>query len=342
MALSSSPATVSKKKLYDTFSRLHDYLRVSLVERCNLRCQYCMPEQGIELTPSPQLLTPEEIVRVVKVFASCGVRKLRLTGGEPLLFRGIVDLVKEIRLQAPEIKVIGMTTNGILLPRYLQPLHDAGLNRLNISLDTLDESRFLLMTRRNGLAKVLDSIAMAEALGFDPVKLNCVVLRGVNTDEIGKLARMAQDRPLEVRFIEYMPFDDNAWSREKMFSFMETVDVIERELGTKLRPLPGGETAKLFAVDGFRGRIGFITSMTTHFCGTCNRLRLTADGNIKNCLFGEEEFSVRDVLRSGASDSELETLIRHAVHRKHKAHGGKDSPEAIAAAPNRPMIKIGG
>lgn len=304
-----------------------------------------MPEHGIPLTPSNELLSRDEFLRVIEIFAKCGVKKVRLTGGEPLLYQGIVDIVKSIR-SIPGIDTLGMTTNGILLPRYLERLHDAGLNKLNISLDTLDESKFIMISRRNGLSKVLDSIKMAEALGFDPVKINCVVMRGINTDEIASLARMAEHRNLEVRFIEYMPFDDNHWSRAKMFSFMETMDVIEKEIGKKLVPsVARGETAKLFNIDGFRGRIGFITSMTTHFCGTCNRLRLTADGNVKNCLFGEEEVSLRDLIRrspQGASDAELEEAIRVCVTKKHFSHGGKNSPEEIAASHNRPMIRIGG
>jgi molybdenum cofactor biosynthesis protein A len=337
---SSSSAVAPKTLLYDKFQRKHDYLRISLVERCNLRCQYCMPEQGIELTPKESLLQHDEIMSLVRLFAKCGVKKIRLTGGEPLLYPRIVDLVREIK--SCGIQTIGMTTNGILLHRYIEALHEAGLNRLNISLDTLDESKYMLITRRNGLKRVLDSIQMALALGDNPVKINCVVMRGVNTDELTQLALLAKDQPIEVRFIEYMPFDDNKWSRNKMFSFMETVDVIESGIGAKLKAGPCGETAKLFNVDGWVGRLGFITSMTTNFCGTCNRLRLTADGNLKNCLFGDDEVSLRDALRGGATEDALEVIIRASVQRKHASHGGKATPEAIAASLNRPMIKIGG
>lgn len=299
-----------------------------------------MPEQGIELTPDASLLQHDEILSLVRLFAKCGVTKIRLTGGEPLLYKRIVELVHDIREIG--IPTIGMTTNGILLHRHLEALHAAGLNRLNISLDTLDESKYMMITRRNGLKRVRDSIQMALALGFNPVKINCVVMRGVNTDEIAQLALLAKDQPIEMRFIEYMPFDDNQWSRNKMFTFMETVDVIEKELNTKLKVGPCGETAKIFNVDGWVGRLGFITSMTTNFCGTCNRLRLTADGNLKNCLFGEDEVSLRDAMRSGIPMDGVEDIIRACVLRKHAEHGGKATPEAIASSINRPMIKIGG
>lgn len=340
LSATSKLTTSAKLPLYDKFKRAHNYLRISLVERCNLRCQYCMPEQGIDLAPKAALLQHDEIIRLVKLFAKCGVTKIRLTGGEPLLYDRIVDLVRDIRAEG--IHTIGMTTNGILLHRHLEALHEAGLNKLNISLDTLDEAKFMMITRRNGFKKVRDSIQMAHALGFEPIKINCVVMRGVNTDEISKLALLAKHDPFEVRFIEYMPFDDNKWSREKMFSFMETMDVIEKDLGTKLKPGPCSETAKIFNVDGWAGRLGFITSMTTNFCGTCNRLRLTADGNLKNCLFGEEEISLRDAMRANMDDDSLEEIIRGCVLRKHFAHGGKATPEAIASSHNRPMIKIGG
>lgn len=332
---------LKKAPLKDTFSRVHNYLRISLTERCNLRCTYCMPEQGIELTPDSNLMQRHEIVRLAQVFAGLGVRKIRLTGGEPLVYKETLELCREIRT-IPTIKELCMTTNGIKLPRMIEDLHAAGVTGLNISLDTLDAAKFMVITRRNGLNKVLDSIRMAEMLGYNPVKINCVVMRGINDDEIVAFAEMTRDRPLEVRFIEYMPFDDNKWTRTKMLPFMEMMDIIEHGTGQKLQALGPGETAKLFKVPGYRGSLGFITSMTTHFCGTCNRLRLTADGKIKVCLFGEDEVSLLALMRGGASDADLEEVIRKAVTAKHFSHGGKGSPEELAASLNRPMIKIGG
>lgn len=327
--------------LNDKFGRRHNYLRISLTERCNLRCTYCMPEQGIDLTPNENLLSSEEILRLVRVFAALGTTKVRLTGGEPLVRKDVVHLCQAIK-QIDGISRLAITTNGILLPRMINDLHAAGVNALNISLDTFDESKYILITRRNGLAKVVDSIKLAESLGYNPVKVNCVVMRGVNEDELYDFALMTQHRNVEVRFIEYMPFDDNKWSRQKMFSFMEMMDKIEASAGAKLLSRGCGETAKLFQLPGFVGKIGFITSMTTNFCGTCNRLRLTADGNLKVCLFGEDETSLRDPMRSGATDEELVQIIQAAVMKKHFSHGGKASAEALAATPNRPMIKIGG
>jgi molybdenum cofactor biosynthesis enzyme MoaA len=348
-----------------------------------------MPEEGISLTENSKLLTTPELQRLVSLFASMGVNKIRLTGGEPLV-RPDVEKVCEIIASTEGIRTVGMTTNGILLPRKIHALHAAGLNALNISLDTLDESKFMLVTRRKGLAKVLDSIRLAEHLGYNPVKVNCVVMRGVNDDEIPDFVKMTKDRPLEVRFIEFMPFDDNKWSRAKMVPFMEMMDRVEKYLasvapqpefeesvaaglsnkgnpasssvpaplgtplvmrngaeyksrfGFRLKHVPGGETASIFQAPGYRGRIGFITSMTDHFCSSCNRLRLTADGNLKVCLFGEDELSLTKLMREGASDNELEVAIRGAVTQKHFSHGGKVTPEDISQGHNRPMIKIGG
>ena len=337
------PVTASAQEpLFDSFGRRHNYLRISLTERCNLRCVYCMPEQGIDLTPSESLLTTDEIIKIAATFADMGVTKIRLTGGEPLVRKDIIEVCEQLGA-IPGIKQLGITTNGILLPRYVERLRRAGVTGLNVSLDTLDSDRYMLITRRNGLNKVLDSIRLAEALGYDPVKINCVVMRGVNDDELGAFAELTRDRALEVRFIEYMPFDDNKWERRKMLPFMEMMDKIEAHHGLKLAHESRGETAQLFRLPGFRGRVGFIASMTTAFCGTCNRLRLTADGNLKVCLFGEDEWSMRDALRApGATDNSVRELARDALWAKYAAHGGKASAEDIAASANRPMIKIGG
>lgn len=359
--------------LKDTFGRLHNYLRVSLTERCNLRCVYCMPEHGVTLTPPASLLTSEELRRLIHLFASLGVNKVRLTGGEPTVRKDIVEVCRMIST-TPGIKTVAMTTNGIVLHRYLPDLIGAGLTGINISLDTLQDDRFTLMTRRHGHQRVLDVIKMAEVSGaFPVVKINCVVMKGVNDDEICDFAEMTRGRNLEVRFIEFMPFDDNHWERKKVVPFMEMMDRIERRpatpagalhpgrtlpapvvpsplLGpgdprwklTPVREMRPGDTARLFRLPDHRGTVGFITCMTSHFCGQCNRLRLTADGNLKVCLFGEAEVSLRDAMRRGCTDEELTTIISTAVLGKHEALGGRVDGEGIARGHNRPMITIGG
>eukprot|EP00760_Papus_ankaliazontas_P028107 PhM_4_TR3534/c0_g1_i1/m.48789 len=342
-SVSSSHSSPASNILADTFGRAHTYLRISLTEKCNLRCVYCMPEKGVELTPSDKLLTRDEITRLVNIFARHGVRKVRLTGGEPLVRRDVVDIARGIR-SVPGIDELGITTNGIVLERTLAPLLDAGLTGVNISLDTFDANKFMIMTRRQGLDRVLRAIRACVATGrFDPVKINCVVMRGVNDDEIPLFLDLIRDDNVEVRFIEFMPFDDNLWNRKKMMSFMEIMDVVESHTKSKLFHVKNSETAKLFGVDGHRGRLGFITSMTDHFCGTCNRLRLTAEGNLKVCLFGEDEVPLRDLLRANPSDdSAVVSAIGAAVKAKMFSHGGKGSPEQIAAGKNRPMTSIGG
>jgi len=327
----------------DTFGRLNNYLRISLTEKCNLRCVYCMPEEGVPLLPHEKNLTREEILRVVKICARRGVNKVRFTGGEPLVRRDLVEICQDIH-HVPGIKTIAMTTNGLTLSRKLGPLKEAGLSHLNISLDTFDEAKFMIMTRRKGLDRVLDAIRQSLVIGLPGrVKINCVVMRGVNDDEIPKFVDMTKTDPVEVRFIEFMPFDSNKWSRSKMMSFMEIMDRVESHVGCKIRLTNTKETAKIFQPPGHAGCIGFITSMSNHFCGTCNRLRLTSDGNLKNCLFGEDEVSLRDIMRSHPSDdAPVEAAIEEALAKKHFSHGGKASPEEIAQGKNRPMIRIGG
>ncbi|KAK9908479.1 hypothetical protein WJX75_008530 [Coccomyxa subellipsoidea] len=326
--------------LTDTFGRMHTYLRISLTERCNLRCLYCMPEEGVDLTPNEDLMTTDEIMRLAELFARAGVRKVRLTGGEPTLRRDLVDLTAGIR-SLPGVDAVGLTTNGLTLSRKLAALQAAGLNLLNISVDTLRPDRFESMTRRRGHERVMAAIHHAVSLGYDPVKVNVVVMRGVNDDELCDFVELTRDAPLNVRFIEYMPFDGNVWSDSKMVPYAEMMAAVQRHYpqGLERCPDPKGEVAKNFRVPGFRGSVSFITSMTKAFCADCNRLRLMADGNLKVCLFGANEVSLRDAMREGATQDDLHAIISAAVDRKKAAHAGMFE---IAKTRNRAMIKIGG
>jgi len=338
-------AMMTDAPLTDGFHRPHSYLRVSLTERCNLRCQYCMPEEGVSLTPNEQLLTKDELVRVCRLFVEAGVDKIRFTGGEPLVRKDVVEIVEEVGKLRPALRTIAMTTNGIVLARKLPMLHKAGLNQLNISLDSLHSDKFSQIVRRNGFEHVWESIHAALDYGYDPVKVNCVVMRGFNDNELVDFVSWTEKQPLEVRFIEYMPFDGNAWSDNKFVSYKEMVSIIKAKHPTFARvpDLSPNETSKAWKVPGFRGQVGFITSMSEHFCGSCNRLRITADGNLKVCLFGSSEVSLRDAMRLGyATDAELMKIISAAVKRKKAHHGGMYDMYEIAKTKNRPMILIGG
>lgn len=326
------------RTLSDGFGRLHTYLRLSLVEHCNLRCRYCMPADGLDWTPDAQLLSDEEIVRLARLFVQEGVTKIRLTGGEPLLRPGIEDIAAEIAAM-DGVETLALTTNGLLLPKKLDRLQAAGLNLLNISLDTLRADRFEDVTRRRGFDLVLRAIDMAVARGYDPLKINCVVMRGVNDDELVDFAAWTEDRPVEVRFIEFMPFDGNRWNDERLVPYAEMLERIRKHFPLVRRQDGPHDTSKTFQVPGHRGRIGFITSMTEHFCEGCNRLRITADGNIKVCLFGSAEISLRDAMRAGATDDELCAVVSRAVGNKHARHAGMHH---LARMDNRPMITIGG
>ncbi|XP_060705134.1 molybdenum cofactor biosynthesis protein 1 isoform X1 [Hemiscyllium ocellatum] len=324
--------------LTDSFGRQHSYLRISLTEKCNLRCQYCMPEEGVKLTPKPQLLTTEEVVTLARLFVQEGVDKIRLTGGEPLIRPDVVSIVSQLR-QLVGLKTIAVTTNGINLARQLPSLKEAGLDLINVSLDTLVPAKFEFIARRRGFHKVMEGINKALEADYNPVKVNCVVMRGLNEDELLDFVRLTEKKPVDVRFIEYMPFDGNKWNFKKLVSYQEMLGTIKQRW-PELEALPSGasDTAKAYKVPDFQGQIGFITSMSEHFCGSCNRLRLTADGNLKVCLFGNTEVSLRDVLRSGATDEEILEIIGAAVGRKKKQHAGMFN---ISQMKNRPMILIG-
>ena len=337
-----TPASQYYSMLTDTFGRHHDYLRVSLTERCNLRCLYCMPEDGIDLAPKDDLLTTEEIERLVKLFArEGGVRKVRLTGGEPTVRKDLVDIVERIT-KIDGIEHVAMTTNGIALKSKLDALKRSGLKSINVSLDSLVKAKFEFMTRRDGLEKVLNSIDEAVRIGIETVKVNVVVVRGQNDDELLDFVKFAKDKPVNVRFIEYMPFNGNKWETRKMVSYAEMFDTIQNRYPSIAR-IPDetkSEVGKNFQIDGFKGTVSFVTSMTNHFCGGCNRLRILADGNLKVCLFGNAEVSLRDAMRvDNATDDELKTIVEGAVKRKKAKHAGMEN---LAGMENRSMIRIGG
>nr|XP_046268627.1 molybdenum cofactor biosynthesis protein 1 isoform X2 [Scatophagus argus] len=324
--------------LTDSFGRRHSYLRISLTEKCNLRCQYCMPEEGVKLTPRGQLLSTSEILTLARLFVQEGVEKIRLTGGEPLIRPDVLDIISELK-KLEGLKTVAVTTNGMNLARLLPKLKDAGLDLINISLDTLVPAKFEFIVRRKGFHKVIEGIDKAIEMGYNPVKVNCVVMRGLNEDELLDFVALTEKKPLEVRFIEYMPFDGNRWNFKKMVSYQEMLDRIRQQWpNMEMLQSEHTDTAKTFQVPGFKGQVGFITSMSDHFCGSCNRLRITADGSLKVCLFGNSEVSLRDVLRSGASDEELLQIIGAAVGRKKKQHAGMFT---ISQMKNRPMILIG-
>eukprot|EP01063_Lacrimia_lanifica_P042044 TRINITY_DN9978_c0_g1_i1.p2 TRINITY_DN9978_c0_g1~~TRINITY_DN9978_c0_g1_i1.p2 ORF type:complete len:348 (+),score=139.76 TRINITY_DN9978_c0_g1_i1:73-1116(+) len=335
----------SRALLTDTHGRFHDYLRISIAERCNLRCQYCMPKDGVDLTPDNELLSTEEIVRLASVFTRMGVKKIRLTGGEPLVRKDFKFLAKKLGdLRAEGLEKLCITSNGLLVSKHLDVLEASGMTNINISLDTLEAHKFEFITRRRGFDRVLKAVHDCVDRGFN-TKLNVVVLRNINDEEVAKFAQMAADLPMEVRFIEYMPFDGNNWNESLLVPWMQTVDAIEAAMDIKLHMLPGGrgDVSKKYAAPGWQGRVGFITTMTSSFCGGCNRLRLLADGKLKTCLFDTKERSLLEVLRSDATDHAISQHISTILSEKPSALGGH-TVETLAdfSHENRPMIKIGG
>jgi len=329
-----------KHMLEDNHGRYHHYLRISLTERCNLRCTYCMPEEGVDLSPNEKLLTTSEIIQLATHFVKNGVSKIRLTGGEPLINSNIVEICGALNELKPlGLSTIAVTTNGILLSRKLRALKNNGLTHINLSLDTLDPWKYEQITRRNGLKKVLRAIDDCLEQGYEP-RVNVVVMRKFNDMELVEFVELTRTRPVHVRFIEFMPFDGNSWNEQKMVPFYEMEDVV-RTAHPSLTACEysESETAKEYKIDNHQGTIGFITSMSNHFCSTCSRIRLTADGNLKVCLFGQTEVSLRDALRSGCSEEELTELIHQSIGRKKARHAGMHN---IANNKNRPMVKIGG
>lgn len=325
--------------LVDTFGRIHSDLRISLTDHCNIRCFYCMPETGAEFSPVRSLLTFEQILRFVTVVGPLGIDKIRLTGGEPLLRPKLPDLIAGL-VRIHGLRDLALTTNGVLLSSSAEPLFDAGLRRLNIHLDTLDRERFRTITRRDELPRVLAGIDRVVAAGFR-VKLNAVAIKGLTDPDLVPLVRFARERNMEVRFIEFMPLDSQElWSLDRVLTADQMIAVLTREFGP-LRPVPDADprapaTEYEFA-DGHR--VGFIASVSRPFCANCNRLRLTADGKLRYCLFAREETDIKPLLDARASDAELEAAVRTTVWQKWAGH---EINQPSFVAPQRPMYAIGG
>jgi cyclic pyranopterin phosphate synthase len=340
-----SSARGAAAPLIDTFGRLHDNLRVSVTDRCNIRCFYCMPETGVKFQARDQILTFEEIERFVRVAVSLGVRKLRLTGGEPLVRKDLAKLVR--KLTAIEgIEDLALTTNGVLLADQAAELYDAGLRRINVHLDTLDRERFKHISRRDDLERVLEGIETCLRLGYGPIKINAVAVKNLVEPDIVPLARYGRERGIEIRYIEFMPLDSQGlWERNRVLLADDMIAMLEREIGPLIeipdRDQRAPATEYRFA-DGI-GRIGFIASVSRPFCLNCNRIRLTSDGKLRYCLFAIEETDVRGLLRAGGghvgNDDEIRDAIRASVQAKWLGH---EINTARFVAPPRPMYSIGG
>ncbi len=326
--------------LVDRFGRVHTSLRISVTDRCNIRCFYCMPHEDVQFKPRAELLSFEEIERFVRVVARLGIHKLRLTGGEPLVRADLPALVAKLAT-IPNIDDLALTTNGVLLAPCAAALKQAGLHRLNVSLDAMSEETFERIARRRGLDQVLAGIAEAQRQGFSKIRLNTVAIRGFTDDEIVPLARFARQTGLELRFIEFMPLDaEQHWQQDLVLPGAEIRARLEAVFGPLTpaeRDDPSQPAVDYRFADG--GRIGFINPVSAPFCGNCNRLRITAEGQVRNCLFSTAEWDARAVMRSGASDEELAALVRDCVAAKKAGHG-IDEPGFLR--PSRAMYQIGG
>lgn len=327
--------------LVDSFGRVHDNLRISVTDRCNIRCFYCMPETDVQFVDRREILDFEEIERFARIAVSLGIRKLRITGGEPLVRRDLPVLIR--RLAAiPGVADIALTTNGVLLGDLAEPLYDAGLRRLNVHIDTLDRARFLEITRRDDLDKVLAGLALAKRIGFTTIKLNAVAVKNLVEPDIVPLARFARENNFEVRYIEFMPLDaQNLWDRSKVLLADQIIETLSREI-SPLTPVPDPDprapASEYEFADG-GGRVGFIASVSRPFCLNCNRIRLTADGKVRYCLFAIEEDDVKSLMRSGASDAAIANLVRRNIAGKWLGH---EINSSRFVPPPRPMYSIGG
>ncbi len=336
---SGGPDGYSRAMLVDGYGRGITNLRISVTDRCNLRCVYCMPAEP-EWMPQPEILTFEEIERIVRVAVSLGITDFRITGGEPTARKNLPDLIRRVA-SVPGVKDLAMTTNGILLKKLARPLREAGLHRLNVSLDTLRGERFVHIARRGGFERVQEGIEEADRAGFRPLKINMVVLRGVNDDEVLDFAGMARTRPWQVRFIEFMPLDgDNAWTRDQVVPAKEILDRIHAKWPLDLVAQgPLTDPARIFRFRDGAGDIGVIASVSEPFCFACDRIRVTPDGKLRTCLFSTWETDVKGPMRAGASDAEVAAVVRAAVAKKEAGHGIND-PDFVK--PRRAMYAIGG
>lgn len=329
------------RQLIDRFGRVHNNLRISVTDRCNIRCFYCMPADDVEFMPRKHLLSFEEITRLVQVGTSLGIDRIRLTGGEPLVRRDLHQLVRML-IAVPGVVDIGLTTNGILLADQAQPLRDAGLTRLNISLDALDPEVFRRVTRRDGYENVLLGIEAARAAGFSPIKLNAVSVRGLTEEQIIPFGQLARETDTIVRFIEFMPLDaDSQWQRDKVLYAHEIVQRLEAEFGSLVPVMPDHPhaPAQEFQFADGRGRIGLIASVSQPFCQSCNRFRVTADGKLRNCLFSHDETDVKSLLRDDGTDEQIAQAMINSIAAKNEGH---EINTARFLQPLRPMYSIGG
>lgn len=331
---------MSTPQLSDTFGRVHDYLRISLTERCNLRCTYCMPEDGVVLRDKAEFMTAEETIAIAQQFVDLGIRKIRLTGGEPLIKRNAELIIRELGKLPVELT---LTTNGVIVNRFIDSFHAAGIRTLNVSLDTLHEERFQKITRRTDFHRVKKNIHLLLDEGFE-VKINVVLMRNENDDEIIDFVRWTQKEKVHVRFIEFMPFDGNNWQWEQKISYREILDRVEAQFGLdsfQMLPAKAHDTARNFRMNNAPGTFGIISTVTNPFCDSCNRIRLTADGKVKNCLFSNEEVDLLSAHRKGEP---LEALIRTAILDKKKERAGHPlfTNENVDLLQNRSMTTIGG
>jgi GTP 3',8-cyclase len=333
------PTYSTEMPAHDGFGRRINYLRISLTDRCNFRCVYCMPAVGMQFTPRPELLTSDELLLVVRAAAAAGFQKLRLTGGEPTLRPDLVELVAAMKT-VPGIEHIAMTTNALRLGKLAGPLKDAGLDRVNISIDTLDPQKFRQMTRGGKLELIWDGIEAADRVGLHPIKLNAVVVRGLNDTEVPQLAALTLQYPWEMRFIEVMPLtgvadvaQDGVVKSEELIAQLEAIHGPLEDLG-----LAPSDSARRFRIPGAKGKLGFISSVSDPFCATCNRMRLTADGRLHLCLLRDDEVDLRAAIRAGATQEQVEQIVRHAVALKPWGHG---LPEHVLPT-LRGMSQLGG
>jgi cyclic pyranopterin phosphate synthase len=326
--------------LQDSNHRVINYLRLSITDRCNLRCIYCMPEEGISFIPHSEILSYEEMLHLVRLCVQNGIRKVRLTGGEPLVRKGILHFIEGLsRIEG--LEEIALTTNGIFLKDFASDLRNCGLCRINVSMDTLIPDRFFHITRRDLFHQVWEGIEEAESVGFNPIKINVVGIKGVNDDEILDFAHLTFERPFHVRFIELMPIGkENSWSSRNFISIEEVLNLVQT-LGkvSSVSPDPLGGPSRRYVLEGAKGEIGLIGALSNHFCDHCNRLRLTADGSLKGCLFSDSEVDVKTPLRQGKGDRHLSDLIRNAILNKPKDHGLSDNKPRKCV---RTMNSIGG
>ena len=329
--------------MFDKFDREINYLRVSITDRCNLHCNYCRPKEGISLKGHADILRYEEIIRIVSIAVKLGLIKVRITGGEPLVRRGFIEFIAALK-KIKGLQDISLTTNGILLEQYAQGIFDAGITRINISLDSLNKEKYFQISNGGNLEAVLRGIAKAEQIGFSPIKINAVAIKGFNDDEVLDFAKLAVEKPFQVRFIELMPMGQSNGHGEDYLPISQLIQKISAKYELeqlKVKKSKSAGPATIFRIKGGRGEVGFINPVSSHFCSTCNRLRLTADGRLRACLLKEEEVDLKKALSANCSDAELERLIREAILLKPKHHDLDCSDRHLKKC-HRDMSEIGG